>query len=310
MLGWLTKHVLSAVISLMMIGVPQEKYQKQLDELPGIERRMAGRDLGGWTLEKAQSRTSDVTHYFFHYPSTRPGAPVLLMLHGFNTDGRVFFPLKVLADTFELIAYNFPEKTSLYTGTMADFVPILEDFCRLKGIDTVTLMGNSIGGVVAVHLAAAATQVVVRQLVLVSTTVFGSRPQEVAQVRGMADKLLKYPDYKLYYMLLKGKAIVGRLGNSELGENAPADAVVIKYVAWYREILSALYDYNGADDARRVRCPVLQVHGAADRVIPLASAELARQYMPQTRFYAVAGRGHSLVYSDADSVAVRIRGTL
>jgi pimeloyl-ACP methyl ester carboxylesterase len=146
--------------------------------------------------------------------------------------------------------------------------------------------------------------------VLLSTTVFGARDEDVAELRRMADKLLKYPDYKLYYMLVRGKAILGRLGKTELGENAPAEAVAVKHVAWYREILSAMYDYNAIEDARRVRCPVLQIHGTTDKLIPVASAEMVKQYIPQTVFHAAEGKGHSLVHSDGDTVAAWIRAAL
>lgn len=307
MLGWLTKKVLSAVISLMVLYVPQEKYQRELDSLPTVAERVAGTDLQGWVVRSVVSKDSDITHYFYEYPPQSDSLAVLLCLHGFNTDGRVFTNLDTLADTYRLIAYNFPEKTTKYTGNMDDFVFVVEDFCGLLGIDTLVLVGNSVGGAVAMHLAAHATRFHVRQLVLLSTNVFGASPDDTREIRGMADKLLPYPDYKLYYLLTRGKAIVGRFRKTDIGEGAPQEALAIKHVAWYRQALQSLYDYDGPAAAARVRCPVLALHGEADRLIPVERARSTGELIAQATFQVVDGAGHTLVYTHGPLVAERIR---
>ncbi len=309
MLGWLTKKLISVIISLMVFYVPEQRYQSELDSLPTVAERVADADLRGWTLHESPSAETGLTHYYFSYPPTDTAAPILVCLHGFNTDGRVFLGLSSLADTYRLIAYNFPEKTDMYQGSMDDFVPVLDDFLAQIGADTVALLGNSVGGAVAIHYAVSQPAVTVTRLVLMSTNVFGASPDDTKEIQGMADKLLDYPDYKLYYLLTKGKALVARFRKTELGRTAPPDIIAIKHVAWYRQVLEALYDYDGVPYARRVDCPVLAMHGTDDRLIPVARARVIEELMPHASFEVVDGVGHTLVYLEADRIADRVRET-
>ncbi|MBD3243190.1 MAG: alpha/beta fold hydrolase [Chitinivibrionales bacterium] len=309
MLGWLTRQLISVVISLMVFHVPKERYQSELDSLPDIAGRISGANLYGWTLNEAPSARTGLKHYHFSYPAADSAAPVMVCLHGFNTDGRAFVHLSPLADTYRLIAYNFPEKTELYSGSMDDFVGVLDDFFAQIGIDTVALLGNSVGGAVAIHYAASQPSVHVTRLVLLSTNVFGASPEDTKEIQGMADRLLGYPDYKLYYLLTKGKALVARFRKTEIGQTAPAEIIAVKHVAWYRQVLQALYDYDGTPYARRVTCPVLAMHGADDRLIPIERARVIEDLIPHATFEAVDSAGHTLVYLEADRVIARIRET-
>lgn len=309
MLGWLTKKLLSVIISLMVFHVPQERYQSELDSLPTVAERVADVDLRGWSLREVSSPRTGLTHYYFSYPWVDSAAPLLVCLHGFNTDGRVFLGLSSLADTYRLIAYNFPEKTDIYRGSMDDFVSVLDDFFARIGVDTVALMGNSVGGAVAIHYAASQPSVAVTRLVLMSTNVFGASPDDTKEIQGMADKLLGYPDYKLYYLLTKGKALVARFRKTEIGQTAPSEIIAVKHVAWYRQVLEALYDYDGVPYAKQVRCPVLAMHGSDDRLIPVDRARIIEELIPGASFEVVDGVGHTLVYLEADRVAARVRET-
>jgi pimeloyl-ACP methyl ester carboxylesterase len=256
MFDLLLKKAASLTISLMLLYVPHDKYQTELDSLPDIEQRVAGLDLQGWQLTRTVSHRTGIRHSYYLLPSVKPNAPVLVCLHGFNTDGAIFLRLKPLAQQCTLVAYNLPEKTPRYTGDMDDFNAILNDFFGTVGLDSVLLLGNSVGGAIALHYAASAHPTTVTHLYLLSTTVFGATPESVRQLRAMADRLLPYPDYKLYYLLKTGKSLLTRLEKTSLAEDTPNAAVVIKHVQWYRQILRALYYYVGSSDAALVRCPV------------------------------------------------------
>jgi len=308
MIEYIMKKVLSLTISALLLYVPKDKVLKEMAAIPGMEERVAGVDLKGWRLEKAASERTGMTHYYYHYRPANPAARMMVCIHGFNTDGRVFLNVSELSDRFELVAYNLPEESPYYTGTMSDFTVILNDFLQVIGADTVVFAANSMGGAVVMHYCASNPAVTVEGLVLLSTAVFGATAEDSRRYRGMADKLLPYEDYKLYYLLEKGQSIVGRLERAGLGDNAPGDAIVTKRIGWYRQVLSALYDYNGADDARKISCPVIAIHGSADKVIAPASARTITQFIPQARLYFLDGVGHSMVYSDARAVAEKIRG--
>lgn len=307
MLGWLTKKLLSAIISLMTLNVPHEQYQHELDSLPGIEERLAGVELAGWVLEGATGE-SGTRHTWFSYPPARDSLPWLVCLHGFNTDGRVFERLAPLADSYRIVAYNFPERSPLYRGAIGDFTALLDEFFTLRGIDTLVLAGNSFGGVFAMDYAGAHPRAAVTRLLMVSSTVFGVSPDDTRELRGMADKLLQYPDYKLYYLLTRGKAIVSRFANTDIVDGAPSEAIAIKHIDWYRQLLSSVYYYDAGPVARRLTIPVLAVHGGKDRLVKPERAQVAHAVVPGGRFVLLAEAGHSLVFENADDVIALVRG--
>jgi pimeloyl-ACP methyl ester carboxylesterase len=307
MLDYLLRKTASMIISLMLIYVPKAEYEKKLESIPSITQRVASMNLQGWQFEKVVSAQTGQEHAYFLFPSTKAGVPTLVCLHGFNTDGSIFFKLKNMTDDFNVIAYNFPERSPLYTGEISDFTAILNDFFTTLGLTSVVLLGNSVGGAIALHYAAADASCAVSSLILTSTTIFGATDENIRQIRGMADKLLPYPDYKLYYMLTKGKAILGRAEKSGIAEDTPGESVAVKHVDWYRQILKSLYYYIGTTDAQNLHCPVYAFTGSADRLIPLATARQIEKTIPTARFNVIQGAGHAMVYSHADQIADLIK---
>lgn len=302
MIAFFLKKVLSFAITIMTLFVPQEKYQKALEQLPDIPERFKEMNLAGWEFKQITSNETGETHYFFEYPSTDSAAPVLLCLHGFNTDGTVFFNLNTLSDKYRLIAYNFPERTKIYKGNIRDFDIILNDFCKTATLESVTLLGYSIGGGIAISYAANTRQVNVEKLILISTTVFGSTVENRRQIRGMADKLLDYPDYKLHFLLIRGSDILQKTEKSEVNNNDARSEVIIKHVNWYKEVLKAFYWYEGKVDAPFIKCPVMVIHGKKDKLIDQRETLATREVFPEADMYLLDDAAHSLVFSHASAV--------
>jgi pimeloyl-ACP methyl ester carboxylesterase len=298
LIGYIIRKTLSFAISALLLTAGKEATEREIASLPSMEDRVAGKDLQGWSLKKVVSPVSGAVHYYYAYPSVNPTLPVLLCLHGFNTDSRVFFGLKSLSTRFRLIAYNFPEESPVYTGKMSDFNGILDDFLATENIDTLYLLGNSIGGGIAQHYAASKHTATLKALILVSTSVFGATEEDRRKYRGMADRLLPYPDYKLFYLISKGQSLVNRFEDTPLGDGATADLIVTKHIAWYRQVLLSLYTYDGRKDAPKISVPVLALHGADDRVIPNAAAQTIPIFISQSTFINIPKKAHSLVQSD------------
>ncbi|MBD3318093.1 MAG: alpha/beta fold hydrolase, partial [Chitinivibrionales bacterium] len=207
MIGGIMRIFFSLIISLVTAFVPRGKYQDKLETLPTVAQLAEGYDLNGWTYQRIHSNESGIDHYFYSYPSQNDTLPVLLMLHGFNTDGRMFQKLTSLAGRFRLIAYNFPGESRFYRGKFKDFVFLLDDFCGALEIDSVCVAGNSVGGAIALCYAAS-SRTHINRLLLVSSEVFGMTEDDRRRSEAMAKKLLKYPDYKLYYLLEKTRALL------------------------------------------------------------------------------------------------------
>jgi pimeloyl-ACP methyl ester carboxylesterase len=309
LIDFVLKHLLSLMITVVTLYVPQDEWQKKLDALPTQEERIARKKLmPGWETGSVISSRTGLKHIFYRYPSADTASKrILLLLHGFNTDGSIFFNLSPLADTRTLVAYNFPEQTDIFTGGMRDFEMIIDDFCEAMHFDTVDMLGNSLGGIIATFYTAQTGHVAIRSLVLASTYVHGATKENVRQVRKMADKLLPFPDYKLFYLLSFGSKVFDRADRKNKEGESPLETVVIKRIGWYREILTMLYWYDGTGDAARIECPVLVLHGDADRLVPLKETEATRQFIPQAKVKVFDKAGHTLIFSQAQECMEEMR---
>lgn len=302
MLEFFLKKILSLSISLLTVYVPQEKYQKQLDELPEMHQRISQMSFSDWTFRHFLSSETGIEHFYYECSSQKTDAPMLLCLHGFNTDGSVFFKLNSLSDRYRVIAYNFPEKSKYYKGNIRDFSDILDDFCNKIHNGPVILLGNSIGGGIALSFAANTRSVDIKKLILVSTTVFGATPENQRQIRGMADKLLEYPDYKLYFLLTASAAMIDGSDNQKLTEEVPEQGLVVKHVDWYKQVLKSFYWYDGKADVPMVRCPVVLIHGKKDKLMNGREVKATQAEFPAAQINVLENASHSLVYSHAASV--------
>jgi pimeloyl-ACP methyl ester carboxylesterase len=307
MLEFVLKKVISLAITLLTIYVPKEENQKALDSMPSMADRLKGKNLNGWEVRKVPSSINGEMHYYFYCSSINKNPKTLVCLHGFNTDGSVFFNLNGLKDQYNIIAYNFPERSEFYHGAITDFRLLIEDFCTALHLDTIELLGNSIGGGVAINVAANSHTVKIKKLILSSTTVFGATEDSKRMLQGMADKLLKYPDYKLYYLLQKGKAILNQVGAEELGTDVPEEAIVIKHVDWYKQILKSFYWYDGTWDAKHIRSPVILLHGGKDKLLSATNAEKTKELIKQAQWHLYPDAGHSLILSESDRIVALLK---
>lgn len=302
MIEYLLKKLLSFVITIVTLFAPESKYQNALNEMPGVAERVKGKKLSGWIFNEIRSKKTDETYYYFEYPTKNKDLPVLLCLHGFNTDGSVFFNMNTLSDKYRIIAFNFPDRSKLYQNNIRDFEQILDDFCLSMSINNVVLLGYSVGGGIALSYTANTTLVSVQKLILISTTVFGATPQNQRQIRGMADRLLEYPDYKLYALLIKGGEILKKVEQPDVNKDVPKEGIVIKHVDWYKQILKSFYWYNGPADAAKIKCPVIVMHGHKDKLMNVKEITATKQFLPNAHYYLLQDAAHSLIWSHAENV--------
>lgn len=181
--------------------------------------------------------------------------------------------------------------------------------------EPVTLVGNSMGGLVAALLAADKPALVSR-LVLVApalpippgarvdptvTMVFG-----LYLVPGMGEAFLRYrmkkrgPEGMLRDMLRLCGVDPGRVSPAtyeaavalakERAEHPWADAA---FLAAARSLIRTNLRRGRVFDAlRRIAAPTLLVHGTADRLVPLATSAAAARLRPDWRLATLEGIGH------------------
>lgn len=278
--------------------VPESLGRRRLGTIIDQDAKNVGFDLQGFEYRKLPMARGEGVHRFYHRQSERPGAPPLIFLHGLTLDGRSFFDYAPLARDFELIAYDFPEESDLYTGNIDDFTTLLLDFFEVRDIDRFHLAGVSFGGMVALRLAGTLGER------LLSTAFISSRvpnydPIAREQSRMTNEMVRDYSDTKLAWLFDIVRR--GHLRGLEGAERDKVDSVVrLKHLAYYRQVAACAASYLGREDAERVQCPALLMLGTADRLMPLATLVDFRECLPSIRIVVVPDGGHDMTLKNPE----------
>lgn len=297
--------VLMLFLRIGMLFVPQEKYEQKVSRISSMDEKNAGFDLRGWEYRTLVSPDSNLVHRYYYYPSRKENAPVFLLFHGLNLDGRTFLYLKGLAQQWQLVAYDLPEQSPHYEGEFNDYMLYLNDFIERMGISRCCLLGVSAGGSIALHLAASHPKLEPQGLVLASTAIFGDNEREREQYRRRAQWVKSLPDYKLYWLMEKMVGLATR--NSEGGGRRSVRKILrVKHPDYYRQVMLAGAGRDTSEDARKVDCPVLMLIGDKDNLFSRKQARKIKEYIPHAEFEVIEGGGHGMVYECGEVIAKRI----
>lgn len=207
-----------------------------------------------------------------------PSAPALVFLHGLGGDWSNWIPqLEHFAADYHCLSWTMPgygESTALDPmnwSSLADAVVALLDH---YAIDTATLVGLSMGGMVAQQFAVEHPQRL-RDMVLVATSPSFGRP-------GRSDFAEQYLASR-YEPLDAGKtpadlapAVVETLMGPDPHPDAPANCVAsmsrITSDA-YRRALECLVTWAFDDELHRIEAPTFCIAGADDATAPVKSMQ-------------------------------------
>ncbi|MEO8287152.1 MAG: alpha/beta fold hydrolase [Chloroflexota bacterium] len=206
----------------------------------------------------------------------KPGSTILL-LHAFQGGADLWFPytFPALAPEHHVIALDLPgfgnsgRLPAYTTNTYANFI---QAFLDALGLDKVDLVGHSMGGQIAVAVAAASPERINRLVLIASAGLPRSGPQWLANMVMMADRSAYHA--RLYPTVIR---LALRTRNRRQG------------LVMLREdsIHSLLSD---------ITAPTLVIWGARDRVVPLEHATLFARAIPQARLSIMRGSGHMPFY--------------
>lgn len=248
----------------------------------------------------------------------RGGTP-LLMIHGLGSSGYLEWRrnLEALAANRRVLAPDLPgfgrsEKPALPYG-ISLFVQTVEAYADAQSLDRFDLVGTSLGGRVAIEVAARDPGRV-RRLALVNALGLG-RPNlhpfyglvalprvGEALLHGLRRALQRLPPDELRRMFGRGPGVASEIGESlddrylwELRELHEADGFHYAYLATVRSLVTPL-SFAGADQTSRLAAtglPVLLIWGARDRLFPLPLAEAAQRRIPGSRLAVIERAGHT-----------------
>jgi pimeloyl-ACP methyl ester carboxylesterase len=242
----------------------------------------------------------------------------LVLLHGIGHHWRAWEPvLDRLAKAHDVIALDLPGfgQSPYPDGGMSYGMPQLVEsvahfFTRL-GLDRPHVAGNSLGGAIALELAAAghvasATALspagfcTPRQLrravtVLRAHRVVAMLPEPVTR-RALAMAPMRALSFGMLLARPDRISVEAAVADTRALRNARAFAAVARAGRGYL--------FTGAPTV-----PITIAWGTRDRILPYRQAALARQNLPQARHVDLAGCGHVPMHDDPDLVASVILDT-
>ena len=305
MMGYLLLHLTFIFLKAGVVFVPHDKYTQKINAIVPAERKNDGFDLQGWEYRSVNASLPGFIHRYYYFPGPRPDAPVFLFIHGLNLDGRNFINLRSLASHYQLIAYDFPDQSSYYTGKLADFAAFLNDFCARKGITHVSVAGVSFGGVVAVNWAAHSPGIIIENLALVSSGIEGTTAVQQKQSRATARWVSTLKDYQVYWVMEQlTDRFVKNFPEKTRRELSPLFR--IKHPDFYRQVVASTTGYNAVDDARHIACPMLVLLGTRDELFAAKDTSSITTFVPQAKIELIPNGSHVMSFLDGENIARKI----
>jgi pimeloyl-ACP methyl ester carboxylesterase len=270
---------------------------------------------GAVTHQTAPTRYEDVGGAFLAYRSFgAPGATPLVMLQHFRGNLDNWDPALVdaLAAQREVVLVDYAgvgASRGEPSGSVAAMARQMIAFIAGLGLDSVDLLGFSIGGFVAQEVALV-RPALVRRLVLAATGpkgapgMHGWREDIAAAARGESN-----PENLLYIMFAhtdtsqgKGREFLGRFMARQEGRDAPTsdaarDAQYDAVVEWGIPDHAALQRLTG------IRSPTLVIQGDQDLMIPTKLSHLLAGLIPDARIHIYPDAAHGFLFQYPAEVA-------
>lgn len=244
----------------------------------------------------------------FAWRSSGSGAP-LVLIHGWGSSAAIFDELMSLLPDCHCLAVDLPGYGASTAATTIDLAAHAKDLLHwldALGLEKVTLLGWSLGGMIVQELAARFPQRFERLILLATTPCFVATPDwphglTDTTVRALARDFKRSPTPTLAnFWSLQFQ-----------GECPPPPPLRVDV-----ETATAL---GGLELLRRIdlRCqlsaislPTLVLHGSADVIIPIGAGRFLADALPQAHFHELCGYGHAPFYRAAAPVSAVIRDFL
>lgn len=239
--------------------------------------------------------------------------PPLLLLHGLGSDLQVFrWNAPSWAERRRVIALDLPGHGETEKPDMALSISLLRHtvgrFLDELGLDSVELLGYSMGGQVAQHFAAAHPERV-RSLALLAPA--GCHHEHIRPERHRrAAALLQHP----LYPLVRDRLFTRRFKSFYSRHTAEVDVIYQEtlelaqsrdFLPWLRgmgELIESMLRMPTKPLLGRITAPTLVLFGSEDRVVPPASGRDIERGIPNATLRLLPGCGHLLNVELRDEV--------
>jgi pimeloyl-ACP methyl ester carboxylesterase len=241
------------------------------------------------------------------------GEPLVLM-HGIGSRWQMWEPvMERLAQHYDVIAVDLPgfgASPMPPPGTPPGIdsqIALVSEFLGQLGVQRPHVAGNSMGGLLALEMAARG---LARSATALSPAGFASRAQMIYGRVALRLSVRLARRTARYANTLFATALGRKLGLSLFvarperlsGDEAADNTRALAGAPWFDATLPALRAYEFSD-AQEVKVPVTVAWGAKDRLLRPRQARRAARAIPRARVLLMDGCGHVPTWDDPEQVA-------
>lgn len=255
------------------------------------------------------------------YRTAGDGDPPLLLIHGLGVALESWQRnLEVLARQHRVFALDvvwFGKSDKPAREVTSDyFAEFIAGFMDAVGVRRAVLVGNSMGGMIAVKTALQYPDRVAG-LVLVASAGFGPELAWWLRLRTVLAIPILRPSARTFRYALRQLVYDPRVVTDEMLQVYVEMANQPGGWAAYSRVLKSGANWQGLkpavlneirDKAHAIRVPTLVIWGQQDRVVPVAHAEIARQRIPNARVHIFDRCGHAPMIEKADEFNTLVSG--
>ncbi len=229
-------------------------------------------------LEKKSQVEKSYTMYIegqcIHYSVSGSGVP-LVLIHGFGTSGQVWrWILPYLAQEYQVFVVDLPgygRSTFKAPWRLRTMAPLLLTWLRGLQLSSVVLIGQSMGGAIAIQMAALAPDLV-KQLVLVNAA-------------GMP------LNARLPELIMRSMYSFFQPGNGSYPPTLIYDVLRPRPRLFWQTAQEMIRSDFRADIAS-ITLPTLIIWGERDALLPLSLGQALQAALPHASFTTIPGCGH------------------
>lgn len=231
------------------------------------------------------------------FSDTGAGDPVVC-LHGIGGDDRSFAEMgSNLSDRFRVIAWNMPGYRGAERQSPFSFAALsdsLTDFLQLMELGSATLVGHSIGGMLAMEQALRDPQTVNRLVLIGTTPAFGGRDDSFKDAF-LKDRLAPLDAGQTMAEMAVEAApyLTGPTAGPDTHALVAQTLADTPEPVW-RDILACLVTFNRRDDLDRITQPTLLLSGGHDRNAPPKTMEKMATKLSDARYKTLPEAGHMI----------------
>ena len=229
----------------------------------------------------------------FKYLETNPGKPVLMLLHGLmgalsNFDGII----KGFGNNYNVVVpllpiFELPIRKVSVTG----FVSYVERFVVHKGYNDINILGNSLGGHVAL-LYVLSNQDRIKSMTLTgSSGLFESAMGSTFPKRGNYEYIKQKTEDTFYDPAVATKELVDEVFNM-VNDNGK----VIRILATAKSAIR----HNVGEELDKIKVPTLIIWGKEDKVTPYFVGEKFNELIINSKLVGVEQCGHAPMMERSD----------